>query len=597
VTFATQSHSTHTTDPKGPLLGDDAEACDICHAVTPIQDACTDCHSPGGAFDGVDDSVIGAWTNWADGIYEADGTTLESGKDKWCAGCHDNEPALSGITGAAVVVDNTDAGFVCTWTLVSGQGYNDSIHYRAAGTGSCTATWTPTIDVAGSYYVYAWWHAASNRATNAKYTVYYDGGVSGPIEVNQKVNGSQWNLLGSFPFAAGTSGSVVLSDDANNYVIADAILFSTTPATTHAPNVIGDNTSYGFYVTGHDINCLLCHDASKNHIDHEHRTYVGGVTDYGDSYRLLDVGGQPAMNIPRPLYSGGDPLDYWEDFALCFECHDRYEVLNQNVSGTNFWNDDLSIRNSHNIHLAFYSNHFDSDWDGIADSTESCIACHNVHGSPTKAMIRHGELISAPGTTNKVPALNFSYLSPATGPWATATWTPNISSAGNYDVYAWWYAAANRATNAKYTVYYNGGSDSFEVNQKVNGSQWNLLGSFPFVAGTSGYVELSNEGADAFVIADAIGWDSNSDANPEIIVDDGTASYVDTWVLVSGQGYGGTIHYHAKPPGIPDPNITVEQSVGGIMDYAGGSIPGNGVCIACHSAVSYERTPKTLPQP
>jgi hypothetical protein len=40
-----------------------------------------------------------------------------------------------------------------------------------------------------------------------------------------------------------------------------------------APNVIGDNSTYGFYVNGHKINCLSCHDTGKSHIDHEYRTY------------------------------------------------------------------------------------------------------------------------------------------------------------------------------------------------------------------------------------------------------------------------------------------------------------------------------------
>ncbi|GAI09912.1 unnamed protein product, partial [marine sediment metagenome] len=49
---------------------------------------------------------------------------------------------------------------------------------------------------------------------------------------------------------------------------------------------------------------------------------------------------------------------------------------------------------------------FDSDWNGTGDSEYTCTACHNVHGPPNQAMIRHGELI------DKVPALNFTYLPP-----------------------------------------------------------------------------------------------------------------------------------------------------------------------------------------
>lgn len=48
-------------------------------------------------------------------------------------------------------------------------------------------------------------------------------------DVDQKIDGSQWNLLGTYPFAAGTSGYVVLSDDADKYVIADAIRLEPQP--------------------------------------------------------------------------------------------------------------------------------------------------------------------------------------------------------------------------------------------------------------------------------------------------------------------------------------------------------------------------------
>jgi hypothetical protein len=57
-----------------------------------------------------------------------------------------------------------------------------------------------------------------------KRQIYYNGG-SQRIEVDQTINGSQWNQLGTgtYPFVAGTSGYVVLSDDANGQLIADGI--------------------------------------------------------------------------------------------------------------------------------------------------------------------------------------------------------------------------------------------------------------------------------------------------------------------------------------------------------------------------------------
>jgi len=255
-----------------------------------------------------------------------------------------------------VIVDNPEAEFVCAWTLNSSQGYGGSVNYHAAGDGSCTATWTPNL-AAGNYNVYAWWTVYSNRATNAKYTVYYDGGQE-TIEVNQRSNGDQWNYLGNFPFAAGTSGHVVLSDDANGQVIADAVKF--------------------------------------------------------------ELGDPP----PPPPFTG------------------------------------------------------------IVDNPEAEFVCA--------------------WTLNSVQGYGGSVNYHAAGVGScTATWRPDLPVGGNYRVHAWWTQYSNRATNAKYTIYYDGDSEPIEVNQRVNGSQWNLLGTYPFVAGTSGYVVLSDD-ANGYVIADAV---------------------------------------------------------------------------------------------
>jgi hypothetical protein len=53
---------------------------------------------------------------------------------------------------------------------------------------------------------------------------------------------------------------------------------------------------------------------------------------------------------------------------------------------------------------------WDSDWDGVSDSPQSCTGCHNVHGTPSPAMIRHGELTSTPGTFDKAPMINLAYI-------------------------------------------------------------------------------------------------------------------------------------------------------------------------------------------
>ncbi len=294
--------------------------------------------------------------------------------------------------------------------------------------------------------------------------------------------GQTWNYLGTYTFAAGASGSVVLSDNANGAVVADAIKFESGVRASYAPNVIGDNATYGFYATGHKINCLSCHDADKRHIDGNPRTYEVDegppkvvVNPYCDSYRLRYIDGEPSMIVPRV---GGSALENWRDFALCFDCHNRYEVIGDtqaDVSSTNFWNDDTSDANSHWIHLGM-DNYLDSDFDNAQDSGVSCIACHNVHGAIRGPVIRHGELISPPGTTRYVPSFNFYYYVPGDGS-GTATFTPTLAG-GTYNIYAWWSEAWNRATNTKYLINQDSGQSEVIVNQEENGGQWNLLGQF-----------------------------------------------------------------------------------------------------------------------
>jgi hypothetical protein len=429
----TQSHSTHTEndsdDVKGPFID-----CDTCHDIDNYPyfksgedsngdgkidlsetDVCNNCHSPGGSYNGVntEGQSVGAKDNWTNGVYT--GSALTSGKEKWCAGCHDENPAKSKADGSGI----------------------------------------------------------------------------------------------------------------------------------YAPNVIGRETEftpygigYGFYKTGHGLpeyesypasgvpgagaNCTDCHDVTKSHIDHEHRTYKASLDNYQEGYRLASVNGGPPMDIPRNP-TGWDNcnwyfLEQWQDFALCYKCHDRKKVFGgpqykdptlkyysryagneyyQSEFTTNFrqcstcepWHEgtvtsvtshtltdanrttdwdprgmtilvpdvnhpelfywiksydnathsitvadvyDMLIDNpalagggthyhttkdlnSHNLH---FSGRFaqcgpgmdwDSDWDLTGDSPISCPACHNVHGSPSARMLRHGELISTYGTQDKVPALEFFY--------------------------------------------------------------------------------------------------------------------------------------------------------------------------------------------
>ncbi|MGB9619761.1 MAG: fibronectin type III domain-containing protein, partial [Armatimonadota bacterium] len=110
---------------------------------------------------------------------------------------------------------------------------------------------------------------------------------------------------------------------------------------------------------------------------------------------------------------------------------------------------------------------------------------------------------------------DYRYTSGAS-PGKSATWTPNIERAGNYKVYVWYPAGSNRYTASPYTVYYNGGSQLYAVNQTTGGGQWNLLGTHSFAVGTTGYITLTNNGvpSDKNVMADAVRFEEVLETTP-----------------------------------------------------------------------------------
>jgi hypothetical protein len=104
---------------------------------------------------------------------------------------------------------------------------------------------------------------------------------------------------------------------------------------------------------------------------------------------------------------------------------------------------------------------------------------------------------------------NYHFASTVNGdPTATATWRPNLITAGKYDVYVWYSQGGNRATNAPYTITFAGGSTNISINQQTGGGDWRLLASgLSFAKGSEGFVRLANNAAASVVIADAVRFD------------------------------------------------------------------------------------------
>lgn len=89
-------------------------------------------------------------------------------------------------------------------------------------------------------------------------------------------------------------------------------------------------------------------------------------------------------------------------------------------------------------------------------------------------------------------------------------WMPTLPYTGNYTVYVYipQYTHNTAVTSsAKYTVTYSGGSTTIVVDQNANLCGWTYIGTYPFVAGTSGNVYVdnnTNDGKITLLAADAV---------------------------------------------------------------------------------------------
>jgi hypothetical protein len=177
------------------------------------------------------------------------------------------------------LVDNGQDGFSESgsgWTQSTGTGYNNTVDYAAAGSGASTATWQFTGLAPGTYDAQVTWNVAADHATNATYQVYNGSTLLGTVTVNQQlapsgplVNGTAFNAspfqsLGLFHVRSGTL-EIVLSDNANGYVVADAARAVAVPLGPFSPSRSGVTLSLSTVAVGGATTVTLtARDANGN---------------------------------------------------------------------------------------------------------------------------------------------------------------------------------------------------------------------------------------------------------------------------------------------------------------------------------------------
>ncbi|MCP4247454.1 MAG: hypothetical protein GY778_10440, partial [bacterium] len=393
------SHAAHMSGDHGPAM----TGCFVCHASLSEgahengnasfasgadtsgdgniglseTDVCDACHSPGGAYDGVNDAAIGAKANWADGVYDAG--LLKPGKESWCGSCHDlGTSTIQGVSAPPVAGDDA------TW------GYYTSGHGRS-GIIACTDCHDATVaHIDGNARTYEVNSSGVVNPYNDSYRLAVGMDIPRPSTAVQEPEVARYELCFSCHSATSLLGDPLL-DPANPF-----------NHPSYGTNFRHDPLGYGSWGHGGNgaVTAGLATETSLTFTWWQEDTGRGSPG--SERFYLL-----PDITQPDLIYEVLDPYN-WEPWFIqdpvvvapgSTMLTDNPALLTGGQTSYAF-----GLPNSHYFHLSNIGGwwDWDSDWDGDFEengyeSTRSCPTCHNVHGSSYPAMIRDGALVGATG--------------------------------------------------------------------------------------------------------------------------------------------------------------------------------------------------------
>jgi PKD repeat protein len=290
-------------------------------------------------------------------------------------------------------MNNTDNGSHQRYFRDANAGYNN--HFWYTGTMNttndwCYVTWTPNLNQAADYEVFAYIPEIYANAQNAKYIITHDEG-SNEVLIDQSAYSGQWVSLGIYPFSPSSGGNVYLGDntgiDGQN-IAFDAVKWSIIPMPlniTSTPVSCNGSSDGTATVTPTDNNPP--YQYIWNTTPSQNTATATGLP--GGNYTVTVTNGQgtsmnASVNVfePEPLvieYTAIDPL------IAGFSTGEIHINVTGGVTPYSFdWNPDISSTNSAinlnagNYQITISDSHGCSDNLSIVLSDPECNASYNL---------------------------------------------------------------------------------------------------------------------------------------------------------------------------------------------------------------------------
>ena len=340
-----------------------------------------------------------------------------------------------------LILDNSDAEYVGNWpeSIHLPGYYSENYQYNRSGIGDDKAVWRININKAGTYRLFAWWTSNSNRASNAPFIIEHAFGTY-EVRKDQRIDGGRWNQLGEFYFNEGQY-DVILTDQADGYVIADAMRFTFlySEILPSEADFISDVSAGSPPLQVH------YNDRSSGKINRWEWDFGDGATSSEQNpTHTYDQHG--VYSVSLTVYDdNGNDTKFKQNYMIVSDVDIIIDNLDPEFQAIGSWPESTYTP-------AYYSTNYQYNFTGVGDDQ--------------------------------------------------AIWNFTIPKTGTYKVFAWWTSGDGRSSKAPFMINHAFGSITARVDQRNNGSRWHEIGEVFFKA--DDYSVVLTDDADGYVIADAI---------------------------------------------------------------------------------------------